>query len=457
MKLLSPTSEMRAIYSVCEADQIIQHTLLAGINDHTFYSETAREAYQRIKKQLESRSSIPSYTDLCDDPVLTDDVKEDIRDALKRAKKSRVKTKAEAHNLLKGLNEFAKHRILLKTAEAVLNDYQNDKAPDPESVADLFLKASADSKSQRLKTRELIEFGGKGSYEDLIHDILDGDKPDIVPTGLNGFDDINGGFYLGSLVVLAATSGGGKSLVANAMALNMARFGYDSVMVPLEMTEKETMGRTIANLAQVPVTDVLNQRLTKAQKKKVKKATNKFHKILKDKGSRYTIWEPEEDVTMDEILSYLLPYGHQVVFIDYISLLKGVDGDDSWQQLGKVARTGKVWAKQNNKILVILAQLGKDGDLRYSKAIAEHANNMFAWMVTDEDRDTGILDIRQPKARNHDPAPFSQGVDWATMSVHAVDEDRLNEMESKAGNKKRKKLKAGTDDLEALLKGDDDD
>ena len=196
--------------------------------------------------------------------------------------------------------------------------------------------------------------------------------------------------------------------------------------VPLEMTEIESLARISANVSGMDITKILLKKLTNNERKKIFKSMMDYAQELKKNETRYTIFSPPEDMTAEEILLTLKPYGYRVVIIDYISLLKGVDSDDAWQQLGKVARFCKIWAKNNNMIVVLLAQVNQDGMLRYAKAIGEHANNFWSFVVTEETREQGILPVKQMKARNQQMFNFELALKPEFMRVYDVDDAQVD-------------------------------
>ena len=163
-----------------------------------------------------------------------------------------------------------------------------------------------------------------------------------------------------------------NSAMANQLLINMASRGHDTVIVPLEMTDEECSSRVLANLAGVNVTKFLLRKVTAKEKQQVTTAYRDWVVKLKELDTRYTIYDPEEDVTIEDVLFMLKPYNYKVILIDYISLLKGVDGDDQWRQLSAVARFAKVFAKTHRVVVVLLVQVSDEGAIRYSRAVGEH-------------------------------------------------------------------------------------
>jgi len=156
-------------------------------------------------------------------------------------------------------------------------------------------------------------------------------------------------------------------------------------------------------------------------------------------------------MSAEEILPIASSYGARIVIIDYISLLKGVGGDDQWQKLSDVARYCKIWASNNNKIVVLLAQLSEDGKIRYSRAIAEHSDYAWVFVSNKETRENEILNIEQLKGRNVELFPFSLRATMNTMRIGDLSEEEVEELKSKIkksdkGDGKKKMSKKEVED-----------
>jgi replicative DNA helicase len=253
--------------------------------------------------------------------------------------------------------------------------------------------------------------------------MLYGKSKPSVPTGFRAFDERNGGILLGSLWTIGANTGGGKTAMAVNVLRNMTEFAAeDCCIVPLEMTATQTMDRLMGILTGLEVNKISQKKLSSGEKKVVKDTYRQYVATLKQNNTRYTIYEPEEDVSIEEVLLTLKPHGYKVILIDYISLLKGADGDDQWRQLGNIARFAKVFAKNNNCIVVLLCQVSEEGKIRYAQAIAEHSNNAWIWTMPGEESETSIMDIRQIKARNQHRFNFQLLSNNLTMRITDLDE-----------------------------------
>jgi replicative DNA helicase len=292
----------------------------------------------------------------------------------------------------------------------------------------------------------------------LVEDILYSEDTDqVIPTGFKTFDNVNGGFFRGSLVILASSSGGGKSLTANQLALNQARLGYKVALVPLEMTESETYARTMANLSRMSSTDINLKRLATGERDAIWRKMRKLDREIATAGGRYTIYKPREDLTIEELMASIHSLASDVIYVDYISLLKGADGEDQWRKLGQIARFCKIYAENHNKVVVLLCQLSEDGRVRYSQAIKEHASLAWTWVATKDAREKGYMNVELLKARNQVMSPFTLKVDYAHMSVTDLDPSELQTITEENQRKERQTSKSPKESFTPSKKSSESD
>lgn len=452
MKLLSVDTELKAITTLCSGPKIIRNKLLSQLDAQDFYYTPAKDTYDRIMSVVRSRGELPSLSEILADPVIP----EESRQTLRKRRIAGAKTERTLTTLIGVLHKYRKLRGLYFDAEARMQALKSTSVDVDKLVED-----SANALTQ-IRTRanvdgQLVHFGRGNNSSALIKKLLSNERPEVIPTGFEAFDKRNGGFFPGSLVLLGGSTGGGKSAMANQLLINMTSRGYDSSLVPLEMTAVESGARILANLSGIDVRKFLLGTLSEGERRKAMRATKEWVTKLKELDTRYTIHEPDEDVTIEDVLFTLKPYGYKVIIIDYISLLKGVDGEDSWRQLSNVARFAKIFAKTHNIVVILLVQVSAEGVVRYSRGVVEHSNNCFLWTYTDQNRETGIIDIRQPKARNQEAFGFQLGHDFSTMRIFDVDSNTPPVDRTSAGDKKRKKLDELEDYMRDVCEGDEDE
>ncbi len=223
---------------------------------------------------------------------------------------------------------------------------------------------------------------------------------------------------------------------------NMADMATDCALVSLEMSAEMIYARISSLLTDLPINRISQHNLTKEERLQVKTAYKKWVTSLKENKTRFSIYTPSSDVTIDEVLLSLHPYGYEVVLIDYVSLLKGSGSSESeaqWEVLGETCRIAKRYAEAHNKVIVILVQVSKEGLVKYSKTMVEHANNCLVWLAPDEEAEIMTLEIQQLKARNQQRFPFNlisnneTGHIYSDTDVHAPEQDDEEEDEE-SGN-----------------------
>ena len=214
-----------------------------------------------------------------------------------------------------------------------------------------------------------------------------------------------------------------NSFVALQIAKNMAESGHRVLLVPLEMSKSEMTSRLAANISGLDVTRILQRKLATAEAETGHEKMRKWARRVKTRGGRFTIYKPTEDLTIDEIFATVNSYDCDVVIIDYISLLKGADGEDSWQKLGAMARTAKINAENTQRVNILLCQVNDEGKIRYARSISEHSSNSFIWVTqkAEREKEIGRVRVEQPKSRNSRSFPFEIGMQWAQMRVVDVE------------------------------------
>ena len=420
MKSISVKGELRAVHSICNGKEDIKSILLGFLNDGHFGDEDTIKIFKRIKNLASKNKSVPKSFTLSEDIVLP----ETARVLLKNRKKFKiVKSKKEAKALISMLEEYRKFRVikngLLKSSELISADVidVNNLISRWEQI--ILNTKTADSDG------DIVHIGRGGTANKLVKKIIKGDSRAYIPTGIKQFDSVNGGFRKGNLVIIAATTSGGKSALAIQLLINMYLYGLDIALVSLEMDNEEVLSRILSNLAEVDGTAINLGGMNFKQKESVKKAWKSFQAFGKKNECRYTLYSPSGDLSLHDILFRLKPYKYSVHIIDYISLLK--EGkEDQWKSLGKYARQAKLFAKSTNSVVVLLAQLDDNEHVRYARSIKEHSDNLWTWVYGSEARKSNVIYVNQQKARNQKIFPFSLYANFNFMTFRDYTEKITN-------------------------------
>lgn len=441
LKLVSPKAELAVLRGMCHKDKKIAGTLLAGVDESYFHSPESIEVHQAIQRIMSDTGESPSYRLLIEDPDLSKDARNHLRES-----QSSVVSVADAKKAVSNLEKYRKRRGIYNLVVDMSNQL---KAPKFDAEAVLHKASSAISviRAKKATDESFLHFGRNNNSMKTVDSILYEDNSgEVIPTGIDAFDAVSGGVYRGALFTIGANSGGGKSIMATVLAKNFAERGYKVVLVPLEMSKKEMTTRLMASVTGTDFSDLWLQRLSTGDRDRVRKKFRKWLRKVKKNGGRLTIYKPEQDETIEEVFAATAAYDADINIIDYIGLLKGVDGDDQVRALGQVARYGKINAENTGRANILLSQLTDDGKIKYSRAIAEHSSLAWTWMATPESKETGVTKIEQPKSRNSLAFPFYVKIDYAKMQIHSMDMSAADEdsslgsldVSAKDGKKKRK-------------------
>jgi replicative DNA helicase len=417
-KIVSPRAELAVLRGMTSKDRKIAGTLIASVDESYFHSPESVEIYQAIKKQMAESGEAPTYRIMLEDPDLSEEAREHFRNS-----QPTVQTLPDAKKATKILNGLRQRRGLFNIAANINNEFRKTRV----DIEDLLEKTSTGLnivRSKKSTQDSFVHFGRNNNSLNIVKSILYEDNSDqLIPTGIKAFDDVSGGLARGSMVTIGANSGGGKSLVTMAMGMKMARMGFKVLHVPLEMSKREMTSRMMANTSGFNLTKIMTQRLEDAEKEVVFKRHRNWERKVKQAGGRFTVFRPEEDMDFEEIIAATSSYNCDVKIIDYVSLLKGTDGDDMWRALGAIGRQAKIHAETENCVVILVVQINDEGKIRYSRALTEHSSNSFTWMANREAKESGIVRVEQPKSRNSQSFPFLVKIDYEKMRIEDISQD----------------------------------
>ena len=192
-----------------------------------------------------------------------------------------------------------------------------------------------------------------------------------------------------------------NSLMAVNLMVRQYRMGYNVVMASYEMSREEILLRVLSCISEIPMNDIALHRLTPKQIDKVDLAWMEFNLIGKELGNSFTIACPTVETTVAQVgFRYKNQKIHSLI-LDYINLL-AYDGDleSQWQALGEISKQSKQLAAKLNCVVYLLAQIDDTYNLRYSKAIKDHANFVMGWVRDETALRDRVITVKQMKARN---------------------------------------------------------
>jgi replicative DNA helicase len=437
-RLYSPKLEVSILRSITESEDSISSWIFPRVSLEDFSWEPSVDFFKRIRLLTNKRGEIPTWEDLLEDLSIS----KDARDAITNQESAIASSKREARLIVDRLEKYRKARTFFAIQKRITRDLKADKLDLEElgeSVGDLLSKARSGNIED-----SIMHYGGKRFDKKALLRLLNADEGEFIPTGIRAFDSINRGVPRGTAWLIAGPTGTGKSLISLNVAMNQALIGAKINFTSLEMNEVEINRRIISRLTGISLTQINHlSKSDKITRRIIIDAWRDFHDRVKRNGGRLSIYTPSEDVTLEDILMRMRPRGYDNNIVDYVGLLKGMDGDDQWRKLGATMRFAKRFGGTDNSIATILAQLSEEGVVKYSRTMVEHASLAWLWNRPDE---SGITTVKQPKARQLKAFDFPIKFNYDTMSIYDVDLSEITEKEKPAIKRGRLKIKSRISD-----------
>lgn len=424
MKTTCPSAEIKAIANLCSGSKDVKTYLMGSLKEDHFGVPAAQEVYLRVSSLVKMGKEIPGVPILLEDPVLSQDAK----DLIRNYKKSGcIKSPDSAKPLICQLDDYRKIRICYVCGEQTLKMLQ-EKSINIDQVIDLYERSALNARANTDMDRELLHIGVDCNADQLVKNIIEGRITSYIPTGFKSFDRINGGFRKGALISIAATTSGGKSAMAVQLLINMYRQGYNVALVSLEMDHEEVVARILSNICKIDSLDILLGRLSPKQQEYAMRCWQEFVQIGRKRNCRYSIYTPADDLSIQDVCFRLTRFGYAVLIVDYVSLLD-VRGEEAWKALGETARFTKRFIKKMNMVGALLCQLSEENKVKYSRAIVEHSDNVWTWQYNEEiAQETGhIITVDQQKARSQQRFSFRVNERFNYMTLTDYEGEESND------------------------------
>lgn len=396
--------------------------MLSSLDESYFHYEPARAAYRRIITISKKRGKLIGYEDLLEDPSLD----QEFRDILREAKYKPAKSPDLSKDLLERLTEYRKARSLYYLAKHISDEMRGEKV-DVDSLLDYASDSITTARTAGSSMDHIHSIGAGATNYDLA-DIATSEESDkLLLTGFKEYDEKNGGLPSSGVMLLAATTSGGKSTLRMNLVKNLYLLNSVSCLtVSLEMNERKETRRLLSCISNVPYWKFVKKRLLKEDKRAYKKAWKEFHEHGEANGCNYAILCPRRSMSITSLLMLVKPYGYKVIAIDYISLLEGLSDENQWRVLSDITRECKIFSEENDCLVILLAQLDSADDrIRYSAGILENVDNAWTWNYSKpEQRELHVLPIQQRKARDQELFPFDLRENFPFMQVLNMDDDK---------------------------------
>lgn len=205
-----------------------------------------------------------------------------------------------------------------------------------------------------------------------------------IVTPYKSVNEVIGSLQGGDMVVLAGSSGGGKTCFMLNLAVGMAKAGKKVDIFSLEMPRYQLQTRIICSELGLNANAFRQFTLTEAEKQKYFEYANGEFKNLDIR-----IYN-KQTVSIDEIRYTEMNSDADIVFIDYLGLINSYNSKSSYEKFSEISRNIKLIAMASNKPVIALHQLNRDfqnrddkkpktSDLRDSGKIEQDAD--MIWFV----------------------------------------------------------------------------
>lgn len=234
----------------------------------------------------------------------------------------------------------------------------------------------------------------------------------MIKTGYSNIDRLIGGLQGGNYMVLAGSTGMGKTAMALNLVINMVKNGKNILLFSLEMTAEELLSRIIANLMEISSENIRNRTLTETEMGKyVKFIGSKQFAAMQD---HLTI-PAATNLNIGKIEEIIRKTKADIIFIDYLGLIKSdIVKQNTYEQISDISRRLKLLAIETNKPVIVLHQLNRDmkdrqdkrpklSDIRDSGKIEQDADFIafvFRPAYFDSEADKTAMEFIVGKARH---------------------------------------------------------
>lgn len=196
------------------------------------------------------------------------------------------------------------------------------------------------------------------AYADFYSDLYGKDVRYL--SGYRALDDCLGGLLPGTVFVLAARSGHGKTDFALSLMLRYAAAGLRVLYYTMEMSKKQMMVRVAAKLTGINNARIRDKRLNEEEKALISRAFG----LIK---GRDVIRMAEDRPNLEALRENIRAYRPAVVFLDHLSLMRMVRRKTRVEEVAETTRAIKALAMETGTAVVELVQMNREVEKRAVK------------------------------------------------------------------------------------------
>lgn len=220
-----------------------------------------------------------------------------------------------------------------------------------------------------------------------------------LQTGFTELDKMTSGLHKGQLVVLAARTSCGKSVLAGNLARNVSGNGQPVFFISLEMSQEELAERLLLSEAKINSYRLRQGWVSADERGRLVEASSAVSRLplLVDDSPSRTVHQIASAARMVK-----RKHGLGLLIVDYMQLIEPENNRDSRvEQVGKISRRLKTLARELAVPIVALAQLNRQADSPKEKPRLSHLRECGA---IEQDADVVLFVHRAGEAATGMPA-----------------------------------------------------
>ena len=198
MKLFSTSIEIAVLKTICSGGKV-GDWLLGVADPYLFHTEAGMQTIGRIRKILSTASSVPQWSAILHDPVLSASV----RNRLAKSKAGKY-SQSKAENAIRLLRTYAAMRKFAGMAAQITTDLEKDSV-DIESISDYIAEVVGQVRLGS-NTAHMYKFGEGNNTDHIIEDLLTGEGEKGIPTCFQTWDKVNGTIPNSAVMLIGSSS-----------------------------------------------------------------------------------------------------------------------------------------------------------------------------------------------------------------------------------------------------------
>lgn len=241
-------------------------------------------------------------------------------------------------------------KVYRRAAEIKAVCYELTAAEDMEEIQEKLDRLNA----MAVTSRKVQVYTAADMAGIMLEELNDAEASKLIPTGLRELDDIIQ-LEAGDFVVLGGYPSAGKTALALQIARSMAS-KYHVGFYSLETNQTKAARRILAATAGIPLGDIKRKQYSDDQCTAAAHAATDFAQLHFD-------FVPASSLTVQEIKSLALSRHQQVIFVDYLQIVRG-KGRDRYEIVTNISQDLHRLAQDYQIIVIALAQLTRPESIK---------------------------------------------------------------------------------------------